>query len=129
MMLKEKSNPWARLKYLYVLPLVAVAVTAFARPEVTAKAELISDLKIGDLKELIGSTNVSSKILSSKTDKRLVQDTVVAGQPVKGNSSSFTIIGKENHSVASTESQVLDRGGNPHLLLIKKKLILTLSGL
>ena len=29
MMLKEKSNPWARLKYLYVLPLAAIAVTAF----------------------------------------------------------------------------------------------------
>ena len=26
MMLKRKSNPWARLKYLYVLPLTAVAV-------------------------------------------------------------------------------------------------------
>lgn len=121
MMLKEKSNPWARLKYLYVLPLVAVAVTAFARPEVTAKAELISDLKIGDLKELIGSTNVSSKILSSKTDKRLVQDTVVAGQPVKGNSSSFTVTGKEDHSVAGKESQVLDRGGNPLFVVNKKE--------
>ena len=29
MMLKEKSNPWARLKYLYVLPLAAIAVTRF----------------------------------------------------------------------------------------------------
>ena len=33
MMLKQKSNPWARLKFLYVLPLAAVAVAAFARPE------------------------------------------------------------------------------------------------
>ena len=32
MMLKKKSNPWARLKYLYVLPLAAIAVAAFARP-------------------------------------------------------------------------------------------------
>ena len=30
MMLKQKSNPWARLKFLYVLPLAAVAVAAFA---------------------------------------------------------------------------------------------------
>ena len=42
MMLKEKSSPWARLKYFYVLPLAAVAVTAFARPEVSEKAEEIS---------------------------------------------------------------------------------------
>ena len=39
MMLKEKSNPWARLKYLYVLPLAAIAVTAFARPEISEKAD------------------------------------------------------------------------------------------
>ena len=41
-MLKEKSNPWARLKYLYVLPLAAIAVTAFARPEISEKADEIS---------------------------------------------------------------------------------------
>ena len=35
MMCKRKSNPWARLKYVYVLPLAALAVSAFARPEVS----------------------------------------------------------------------------------------------
>ena len=49
MMLKEKSNPWARLKYLYVLPLAAIAVTAFARPEVSEKVEEISVVKVNDL--------------------------------------------------------------------------------
>ncbi|WP_294616729.1 M56 family metallopeptidase [uncultured Bacteroides sp.] len=42
MMLKEKSSPWARLKYLYVLPVAAIAVTAFARPEVSNATEEIS---------------------------------------------------------------------------------------
>ena len=45
MMLKEKSNPWARAKYLYILPLAALAVTAFARPEVSAVADEISAVK------------------------------------------------------------------------------------
>ena len=35
MMMRKKSNPWARAKYLYVLPLAAVAVAAFARPEIS----------------------------------------------------------------------------------------------
>lgn len=43
MMLKQKSNPWARLKYLYVLPLAAVTVAAFARPEVSRELERISE--------------------------------------------------------------------------------------
>lgn len=46
MMLKEKSNPWARAKYLYILPLAAMAVTAFARPEVSAVADEISAVKV-----------------------------------------------------------------------------------
>lgn len=48
-MLKEKSNPWARVKYLYVLPLAALAVTAFARPEVSAVTDEISNAKVNDL--------------------------------------------------------------------------------
>lgn len=48
-MLKEKSNPWARAKYLYVLPLAALAVTAFARPEVSAVTDEISNAKVNDL--------------------------------------------------------------------------------
>ena len=27
MMLKEKSSPWARMKYLYVLPVAAITLT------------------------------------------------------------------------------------------------------
>ena len=46
MMLKEKSSPWARAKYLYILPLAALAVTAFARPEVSAVADEISAVKV-----------------------------------------------------------------------------------
>lgn len=53
MMLKEKSNPWARLKYLYVLPLAAIAVTAFARPEISEIMEEISVAKVNDLAAIV----------------------------------------------------------------------------
>ena len=53
MMLKEKSSPWARLKYLYVLPLAAVAVAAFARPEISEKVEEISAVKVNDLAGIV----------------------------------------------------------------------------
>ena len=53
MMMKEKSSPWARLKYLYVLPVAAVAVTAFARPEVSNKVEEISAVKVNDLAAIV----------------------------------------------------------------------------
>lgn len=48
MMFKEKSNPWARMKYLYVLPLTAFAAVAFARPEISAFSNEISSVKVND---------------------------------------------------------------------------------
>ena len=53
MMIKKKSNPWARLKYLYVLPLAAVAVAAFARPEVSNEFNEISSVKVNDLASIV----------------------------------------------------------------------------
>ncbi|MBE6276099.1 MAG: M56 family peptidase [Bacteroides sp.] len=49
MMIKKKSNPWARLKYLYVLPLATVSVIAFARSEVSNRLKEISEVKVNDL--------------------------------------------------------------------------------
>ena len=63
MMLKEKSNPWARLKYLYVLPLAAIAVTAFARPEISEKMEEISAVKVNDLAEIVHEKSISGFVL------------------------------------------------------------------
>ena len=60
MMLKKKSNPWARLKYLYVLPLAAIAVTAFARPEISETAEEISAVKVNDLTAIVEAKAVKS---------------------------------------------------------------------
>ncbi len=37
MMAKSKSNPWLRCKYLYVLPVIGVALVAFARPEASVE--------------------------------------------------------------------------------------------
>lgn len=49
MMLKQKSSPWARLKYLYVLPLTAVTIVAFARPEISKELEKISSAKFSEI--------------------------------------------------------------------------------
>ena len=49
MMLQKKSNAWARLKYAYVLPLAAISLIAFARPEITKSFEGISNAKVSNL--------------------------------------------------------------------------------
>ena len=66
MMIKKKSNPWARLKYFYVLPLAAVAVAAFARPEVSDKLDEISDTKINELVSVVKAIGVENEDSVSK---------------------------------------------------------------
>lgn len=46
MMLKSKSNPWRKFKFAGVLPLAAIAIVAFARPEVSSELEKLSAVKI-----------------------------------------------------------------------------------
>lgn len=46
MMMKEKSHPWARLKYLYVLPLAAISLVAFAHTEAANNSNGVSEAKI-----------------------------------------------------------------------------------
>ena len=75
MMLKEKSNPWARVKYLYVLPLAALAVSAFARPEVSAVADELSSAKVNDLV-------ASMKTNQVETASVAVKDTLMPDEPV-----------------------------------------------
>ena len=78
MMLKEKSNPWARLKYLYVLPLAAIAVTAFARPEISEKMEEISVAKVNDLAAIVEAKAI-------KSTEESVQISTVSQDTVKVN--------------------------------------------
>ena len=61
MMLKEKSSPWARMKYLYILPVTAIAVTAFARPEISDTTKEISAVKVNDLAAIV-ETKVTESV-------------------------------------------------------------------
>ena len=78
MMLKEKSSPWARMKYLYVLPLAAIAVTAFARPEVSKQVEEISAVKVNDLTAIVETKVAESmdNVLEAPAVKPLPEDTI-----------------------------------------------------
>ncbi len=83
MMLKEKSSPWARLKYLYVLPLAAVAVTAFARPEISEKVEEISAVKVNDLAEIVQEKVLQDTVQASRVVKKAAAETVTGKKAEK----------------------------------------------
>lgn len=71
MMIKKKSNPWARMKYLYVFPLAAIAVAAFARPEISNELVEISSVKVNDLTSILKGDEVKSMENSSEETFKL----------------------------------------------------------
>ena len=49
MMLKEKSSPWARARYLCLVPLAALSVVAIAHPAVARVSDRLTTVKVTDL--------------------------------------------------------------------------------
>ena len=107
MMIRKKSNPWARVKYLYVLPLATVAVTVFARPEVSQPLEEISNVKVSDLSDAMKTyTDKNQQNNQSAPDKKIRLSMKVVdetGQPVPQatvvitNTSNGTLTDDDGH--------------------------------
>ncbi len=56
MMLRKKSNRKATFKYLYVIPVALLSVTAFARPEVSQKLEPVASVESKHLLAMVTTT-------------------------------------------------------------------------
>ena len=83
MMLKQKSSPYARLKYLYVLPLTAIAVAAFARPEVSRELEKISNAKVIETPVIPQISPVKKVTEKEFPRSKTVPDTIQVRQSAK----------------------------------------------
>ena len=80
MMLRKRSNRWASLKAFGFLPLAALMLSAFARPEVSAKTEALTGIK--------STENVSDK--NAIFQKEITNQTI-AVQGDSKDSSKFAI--------------------------------------
>ena len=83
MMLKRKSNPWVRLKCLYMLPLAGIVLMAFARPEVGEKANELSAVSVEDLTAAAEGW-LKNKVVTVKPDTVQVEELWGKSIRVKG---------------------------------------------
>mgnify|MGYP002756311625 CR=1 FL=1 len=112
MMLKRKSNPWARLKYLYVLPLTAVAVVAFARPEISRELGKISSAKISEIvpvKEVIEPKKAEPVVeaVPAPVEKPAVKEVVASAPQV------VKVIKTETRANKDSVTQEKEKTENP----------------
>ena len=143
MMIKKKSNPWARLKYLYILPLAAVSVAAFARPEISNELNEISSVKVNDLASIV-KANEEKSVENLPEEKVKVAGKVVEeknGLPVLGASiivrgttngtltdvdGNFSIVANEGDVLlfsfvgSQTQSVIVPKGGAKSMVVSMK---------
>ena len=120
MMIKKKSNPWARMKYLYVFLLAAVAVAAFARPEVSNKLDEISSVKVNDLTSIVKAEEVKS-MENSSDEKFKVSGTVLAAD------TKIPVIGASVIIRGTTNGTLTDLDGKFTLTGLKKDDVIQVS--
>lgn len=106
MMIRKKSNPWARVKYLYVLPLAAVTVAAFARPEISEPLDEISSVKVNDLSAITGKNSPENLSVASNSAADVTLKMKVTDQ------SGSPIVGASVLIVNSTSGTLTDLEGN-----------------
>lgn len=101
MMLKEKSSVWAKLKFLYVLPLAAVTVAAFARPEVSNELEEISAVKVSDLTEMVKTGEVKNE------QRAVVEEATPAVAPETGTENRIAAVKEQTTTVVAGTEKTL----------------------
>ena len=113
MMQKRKSNPWARMKYAFVLPVAATAMAAFARPEISQQMAEISSAKITDLLRIVQTT------AAERTRPEAIDTTTSAREVMVTGYAQFT----DNKVYESVEVMPEFPGGQAELLKFVAKSI------
>ena len=106
-MMRRKSNPWARMKGLYVLPLAAMSVVAFARPEVSGSLAGISDVKITDLSAIVkadGVENVENGQEIHRKDSLVGRKVVVRSKKRDMSNAEVVVVGYTSGSGEKPEN-------------------------
>ena len=118
MMIKKKSSPWARVKCLYVLPLAAVAVAAFARPEISKELDEISSVKVNDLTSIVKAEEVKSAEKSSVAKIKVSGKVLDAQTKIPVIGASVVIKGTKIGTLTDFDGKFSLQAGKGQVILI-----------
>ena len=110
-MYQKKSNPWARLKYAYVLPLAVTAVALFAQPGISQPFAEISNAKISHFFLETGKNEVKNLPETEISDLTLNE-----AEEVKPHELVEQVILEDTTIFVSTEIPAKFPGGDAGLL-------------
>lgn len=108
MMLKRKSNPWARAKYLLAVPVAALSVAVLSTPQASALSKEISECKVS---EFFANLQISDQKNTPKVEIRTVSGTAEIDKDV-----IFFVDGKRVESIDDINPENID-----HMEVLKDK--------
>jgi TonB family protein len=108
MMLKKKSNPWARAKYLLAVPVAALSVAVLSTPQASALSKEISECKVS---EFFANHQISDQKNTPKIEIRTVSGTAEIDKDV-----IFFVDGKRVESIDDINPENID-----HMEVLKDK--------
>lgn len=108
MMLKKKSNPWARAKYLLAVPVAALSVAVLSTPQASALSKEISECKVS---EFFANHQISEQKNTPKVEIRSVSGTAEIDKDV-----IFFVDGKRVESIDDIKPENID-----HMEVLKDK--------
>lgn len=108
MMLKRKSNPWARAKYLLAVPVAALSVAVLSTPQASALSKEISECKVS---EFFANHQISDQKNAPKIEIRTVSGTAEIDKDV-----IFFVDGKRVESIDDINPENID-----HMEVLKDK--------
>ncbi len=108
MMLKRKSNPWARAKYLLAVPVAALSVAVLSTPQASALSKEISECKVS---EYFANHQISDHKNAPKVEIRTVSGTAEIDKDV-----IFFVDGKRVESIDDINPENID-----HMEVLKDK--------
>ena len=107
MMIKEKSNPWARLKYLYILPIAAICMIACTQSAKSTASDYITYEAVEEKPEYPGGMGELGKLLNSNLKYPLIS----FENGVQGEVLVQFVVDKEGN----VEEVTVFKGVDPHL--------------
>lgn len=105
MMLKKKTNPWAKLRVLIALPIIGVAVAVFARPELqTQIASTFGEAVVSELPKSVFVSDVAPALAPAPAKVAAVASTTPAPEKVAAQLEGMWILTQS----VSAKGEVVD---------------------
>ncbi len=112
MMLKQKSNPWAKAKFLVALPLAVLCVSCLSSPEASEISDQVSAGKVSDIFANMQENGAKKTVYLSYDAKNNTAVTIIASVDEDGKQTTYPVTDEELKDIYAKDgslSLVVDR--------------------